>query len=235
MKNLFEDRADAQRIATGPLVRTEACVRIDFVLIRMSDLKAIAGGELSLAFRRWKRPTVKAGGTLRTPIGVLAIDGVERVDEAGISESDARRAGFESRRELLAELRRRPDGQLYRIELRLSGADPRIELRSRAKLTKDEVSEIGKRLDRFDKASPQGAWTARTMRLIADRPATRAADLATTAGFETRWFKTKVRKLKELGLTESLEVGYELSPRGKAYLGANDREADRRPDSDTAS
>jgi hypothetical protein len=27
-----------------------------------------------------------------------------------------------------------------------------------------------------------------------------------------------VRKLKELGLTESLPVGYRLSPRGEAYL-----------------
>jgi ribosomal protein S19E (S16A) len=27
-----------------------------------------------------------------------------------------------------------------------------------------------------------------------------------------------VRKLKELGLTESLEVGYRLSPRGRALL-----------------
>ena len=33
-------------------------------------------------------------------------------------------------------------------------------------------------------------------------------------------FKTDVRKLKELGLTESLEVGYRLSPRGEAVLRA---------------
>jgi hypothetical protein len=32
-------------------------------------------------------------------------------------------------------------------------------------------------------------------------------------------FKADVRKLKELGLTESLEVGYRLSPRGRAVLG----------------
>jgi hypothetical protein len=31
-------------------------------------------------------------------------------------------------------------------------------------------------------------------------------------------FKTNVRKLKELGLTESLEVGYRLSPRGKTGI-----------------
>ena len=31
-------------------------------------------------------------------------------------------------------------------------------------------------------------------------------------------FKRRVRQLKELGLTESLEVGYRLSPRGRAVL-----------------
>jgi hypothetical protein len=36
-------------------------------------------------------------------------------------------------------------------------------------------------------------------------------------GRETLPFKRDVRKLKELGLTESLEVGYRLSPRGRAY------------------
>jgi hypothetical protein len=33
-------------------------------------------------------------------------------------------------------------------------------------------------------------------------------------------FKIDVRKLKNLGLTESLDIGYRLSPRGRAYLAA---------------
>ena len=44
------------------------------------------------------------------------------------------------------------------------------------------------------------------------------------AGRERHPFKTDVRKLKELGLTESLEVGYRLSPRGRALL---DREPEQ--------
>jgi hypothetical protein len=56
------------------------------------------------------------------------------------------------------------------------------------------------------------------LELIRDHPATRAADLAASLGRDTRPFKTDVRKLKELGLTESLEVGYRLSPRGRALL-----------------
>jgi hypothetical protein len=188
------------------------------VLIGMRDLEAIARGEIGLAFRRWKRPTVKTGGTLRTAVGVLAIESVEPVEETEISEEDARRAGFELRETLVARLRKQRQGRIYRIELRLSGPDPREELRNRVDLTEGEIADLEKRLARFDKASPQGPWTGKILQLIAERPATRAADLAATAGFETRWFKTRVRKLKELGLTQSLETGYRLSPRGEAYV-----------------
>jgi hypothetical protein len=55
--------------------------------------------------------------------------------------------------------------------------------------------------------------------LIADRPGVRAPDLAASLGRETLAFKRDVRKLKELGLTRSLAVGYEISHRGRAYLG----------------
>ena len=44
--------------------------------------------------------------------------------------------------------------------------------------------------------------------------------LAELLGRERPALKTDVRKLKRLGLTESLEVGYELSPRGRAFLDA---------------
>ncbi len=57
------------------------------------------------------------------------------------------------------------------------------------------------------------------LELIADQPATLAADLAAQVGREKLPFKRDVRKLKELGLTESLPTGYRLSPRGRAFLG----------------
>lgn len=57
-----------------------------------------------------------------------------------------------------------------------------------------------------------------TLQSIADRPATRAAELAAETGRPKAKFKTDVRKLKELGLTESLDIGYRLSPRGRAFL-----------------
>jgi hypothetical protein len=187
------------------------------MLFRLDELRRIREGELTLAFRRWRRPTVKAGGTLRTKVGVLAIDSVEPIDESDVTDEDARRAGAPDRETLLARLR--PQGRLHRIEFRLAGPDPRIALRGRSDFSPDERAEIDARLARLDAASRHGPWTAAVLRLIAERPATRAPDLAASLGRETAPFKADVRKLKELGLTESLETGYRLSPRGEAYYG----------------
>ena len=188
------------------------------MLIRRAHLDGIRTGEITLAFRRWKRPTVRAGGTLQTAVGQLAIESVDVVSERAVTRAAASKAGYPSRAALLADLRSGDDRELYRIGLRLAGPDPRVALRGRAKLSTEEADEIRHRLDRFDQASHHGPWTAITLRLIRDSPATRAPDLAASAGWEKAWFKTNVRKLKALGLTESLEVGYRLSKRGEAFL-----------------
>jgi hypothetical protein len=160
---------------------------------------------------------VKAGGTLRTRVGVLAIESVGVVDEDEVTDADARRAGAESREAVLREgPQERP---LYRIEFRLAGPDPRIALRERADISPGERAEIDARLARLDATSRHGAWTRKVLKLIAERPGTRAPDLAASLGRETAPFKADVRKLKELGLTESLQIGYRLSPRGRAYYG----------------
>ncbi len=188
------------------------------MLIRRKDLDQIVAGRIDLAFRRWKRPTVKAGGTLRTVVGVLDIEAVDPVEEGEIEEAEARRAGFGTREQLLERLDGR-SGQLYRIKLSWGGEDPRVQLRNRVDLSDEERAEIQARLARYDAASRAGPWTARTLDLIRDHPATLAADLAVIASWEKAWFKTNVRKLKNLGLTESLKVGYRLSPRGESFLG----------------
>jgi hypothetical protein len=166
----------------------------------------------------------EAGGTgrgrQRTPIGELAVDAVDPVEAADLTEADARAAGYRDRAELLAEVDRHghADGTLYRITLHLAGPDPRLALRERAEVTDDEWAAISARLARLDKASRHGPWTATTLRLIAERPEVRAPDLAASLGRETQPFKTDVRKLKEMGLTESLGVGYRISPRGRTVL-----------------
>jgi hypothetical protein len=187
------------------------------MLFRQDVLRRIGEGEVTLAFRRWRRPTVKAGGTLRTRVGVLAIESVQVVDEDEVTDADARRAGAASREEVLSGGAGK--GPLHRIEFRLAGPDPRIALRERSRISPSERAEIDARLGRLDAASRHGPWTATVLGLIAERPATRAPDLAASLGRETAPFKADVRKLKELGLTESLETGYRLSPRGRAYYG----------------
>jgi hypothetical protein len=184
-------------------------------------LDGIARGEITLAFRRWDRPRVRVGTHLRTAIGVVAIEAVDEVDPARISRADARRAGHADRADLLAALARyadRADRPVYRVTLRPAGDDPRVALRQRGDIGPDEADEVLARLARLDRASRHGPWTARVLRLIADRPGVRAADLAAAEGREKLPFKADVRKLKELGLTESLDVGYRLSPRGWALL-----------------
>jgi hypothetical protein len=177
------------------------------VLFKRGQLEGIAAGTIDLQFRRWDRPRARPGGRQRTAVGVLRIDAVERVDD--LAEHEARRAGFDSRDALLAALARR-DGELYRIELHLEGPDPRVALRERV-AAGDELAELQGRVDRLP-------WAIAYLRAIAERPSVRAPDLAAGFGLDTRTFKARVRRLKELGLTESLNPGYRLSPRGQAFF-----------------
>ena len=191
---------------------------VDAMLFEQRLWAGLADGSVTVTFRRWKRPRARAGGRHRTPAGVLAVDAVSEVDPAAISEDDARAAGFGSRAELLRRLERHGDGPVYRVDFHHVGADPREALRQDAELPEEELARLRARLDRLDLAARDGPWTVAALRLIADRPGVRAGDLAEAAGRERLAFKTDVRKLKELGLTESLEVGYRLSPRGRALL-----------------
>jgi hypothetical protein len=188
------------------------------VLFPLRVLDAIRDGRVDLAFRRWERARALPGSRLRTAVGVLEVRGVEVVERSALDEEEARRAGFDSLDDLMAMLDRRGRGDIHRIELRYAGADPRVELRNRADLSEAEVDDIARRLERLDQGSRHGPWTQATLELIAARPEVRAEDLAADMGREKMPFKRDVRKLKELGLTESLSPGYRLSPRGEAVL-----------------
>jgi hypothetical protein len=192
------------------------------MLLTNDSLEAIARGEVDLVYRRWTRPTVRTGGTLRTRLGMLDIIAVDRVSMRSITAADARRAGYTTRVDLVRDLRRRPEGDVYRIELRTGGEDPLIALRSNPELDAEALSAIRTRLDRLDAASPTGSWTRRYLDLVESNPHVRAEDLAATIGVDKPAFKAKVRKLKALGLTISHSPGYEISSRGRAFL-ARDR------------
>lgn len=179
----------------------------------------IADGSVTVMFRRWRRTQAVAGHRYRTGRSMIEVESVTTVDPAAITDADARRAGYPDAGALVANLRGEPDLPLYRIGFRrLDEPDPREVLAADAALTAADVAELDGRLDRLDRASAAGPWTAATLAAIAVHPATRAAELATGLGRETLPFKVDVRKLKNLGLTRSLDVGYRLSPRGATYL-----------------
>jgi biotin operon repressor len=56
---------------------------------------------------------------------------------------------------------------------------------------------------------------------IAERPGVVSTLLAETLDWDRADFKLHVRRLKALGLTISLDVGYRISPRGQAYLASS--------------
>ena len=184
----------------------------------MATLARIEAGEVTLAYRCWKRPTVRAGGTLTTAVGVLAIDEVEVVDPTTITDADARAAGAADAAELRASLRAGPDRATYRIALRFAGDDPRLALRADDALDDAARAEIDGTLDAMDRRSAGGPWTRRYLAAIASSPGVVSTELAAALGEERADLKARVRRLKALGLTESLEVGYRLSPRGARYL-----------------
>jgi len=184
------------------------------VLLDRRTLQGIADRSITVVLRRWRRPSVKSGGTLLTAIGQLAIDAVEPITEDQLDAAGARAAGFETREAALAALAGL-DGGLYRIRIRVAGPDPREALRHARELTEVEARELIAQLGRLDARRP---WTQVTLALIAAHPQRRATELAELLGREMAAFKQDVRKLKALGLTESLDVGYRLSPRGETLL-----------------
>jgi hypothetical protein len=186
--------------------------------------RGIADGTITVALRRWRRAQVVAGRRYRTGLDIVEMDAVDVIDADALTDADARDAGYASREEAVAALQGDDDLPVYRLRFhRVDGPDPRAELAAAAELTEADVADIDRRLERLDRASSHGPWTAAVLTTIAERPGVRAPDLAASFGREVQPFKVDVRKLKNLGLTISLTVGYRLSPRGEAYLAATRR------------
>ncbi|MCK9486929.1 MAG: hypothetical protein M0R73_09595 [Dehalococcoidia bacterium] len=184
----------------------------------------IRRGEVTDTFRRWKRPQAKVGGRYRLHTGgVLEATSVEVVAPVSVTDADARQSGFASAQAVLEALEGF-EGDLYRVQFRYLGdlPDERVALAADDDISGHDFEEITQRLGRMD-GGGRGAWTRDVLHLIADQEGVRAADLAARLGRETVRFKADVRRLKALGLTESLEVGYRLSPRGRALLALGGR------------
>ncbi len=182
----------------------------------------LVDGSVTLTLRQWNKPLVKPGGRYRVhPIGVVEVDAIRRTTLGALTGADARRAGFTGLDALRAYLEPvaksplRATTPLFYVELHHGGDGDRVSIALDDALTAADVETLKQRLARLD---AKGRWTWRTLRLIARRPQVAASRLARSVGRETLPFKTDVRKLKKLGLTQSFEVGYEVSPRGRALM-----------------
>jgi hypothetical protein len=187
------------------------------VLLNRATAEGIADGSVTLVLRRWDAARVKPGGTQRTSAGTIRINEVsEYPADYRVTDEQARRAGYPDADAAMTQLDRRGSGSIYAIAVSYLAPDERPALAADDRLTGEDFTAITERLDRWD--SRGRPWTRQTLALIAANEAVRAPDLAARMGFDTAHFKRNVRKLKGLGLTISLDVGYRLSPRGKAFL-----------------
>jgi hypothetical protein len=189
--------------------------------------QGLVDGSVTLTIRWWDKPHVKAGGRYRVhPIGVVEVDAVARITLGALSEDDARRAGFVDLAELVEYAKPVAKGPLtaqtpiFKVDLRYGGDGDRVQLALETNLDRAEIDSLCKKLGRLD---AKGPWVRQTLKLISRRPKVAASKLAASIGRPTEPFKIDVRKLKKLGLTESYEVGYGLSPRGLAFLAKKPR------------
>jgi hypothetical protein len=189
------------------------------MLFTAATLRGLAEGRVSCTYRRWEVVRPKVGSRFTTSAGVVEVTSITAADEEQLTEQDAVAAGFDSVAALVKWTSGKGRGELYRIGIALAGPDPRVELRAAAVLDPVDLAALNTRLDRMDRAADQ-AWTRSTLRQIQRLPGVVSTELAAEAGQERATYKLRVRRLKALGLTESLERGYRLSPRGEAYLAA---------------
>jgi hypothetical protein len=192
------------------------------LLFKKPFWEGLTSGAITLTIRRWQKPHVRPGGRYRChPIGVLEVDEVGTVPVGSLTDEDARRCGFADRPALLAQLAELgpldDETQVYRVALHFGGDGDRVEMALDEQLTAADVAAIRMKLATMDGDTP---WTAATLAIIAAQPRVAASKLAAALGRERLPFKEDVRRLKKLGLTQSFEVGYEISPRGRAYLDA---------------
>ena len=181
--------------------------------------QGLRDGSITVAFRRWRRVQVVAGHRYRTGAGLVVAESVATISPADITPALARAAGFADVPAAVANLRGDPTLPLYCIRFRPVGdPDPREQLASTVDLSDEDVRAISKRLARMDAASKRGPWTSAVLEQIAGQPAVSSALLAPQLHWDRPDYKLHVRRLKALGLTVSLDVGYRISPRGAVYL-----------------
>jgi hypothetical protein len=178
----------------------------------------IRSGEITCTVRIWQSPRVKVGGRYSLGSGAIVVEGIHETRLDDITAALARRSGFASLADLLKTAKHGSGERVFVIDFHYdasTGARPRPETGA---VSAEELAELVQRLEAMDGRSKIGAWTLETLRAIEARPGVLAAKLARSLGRPRDEFKRDVRKLKNLGLTFSLEIGYRLTPKGEALL-----------------
>ena len=188
------------------------------MIFKLSHLEGIKAGKITLAFRKWKKPTVRKGSLIKTEIAVVEIVDVCEAQLHDISNSYAVNAGFDILKNLIKAIDSVQDGTLYKIKVRYYSEDPRIALREHTAVPEHDFQLLKKKLERLDNHSTMGPWTLTVLKAIGDNPKLRAADLAKKLDMQKDELKINIRKLKNLGITISHEVGYTISPLGEFFL-----------------
>jgi hypothetical protein len=188
------------------------------MLFKADFHERIRSGEIRCTVRIWQSPRVKVGGRYALGAGAVVVDKIYETSLDEITPALARRSGFASLADLLKTAKHGYGERVFVIDFHYDGsrgARPRPETHA---VSAEELALLVQRLEAMDARSKIGAWTLETLRAIEARPGVLAAKLARALGRPRDELKRDVRKLKNLGLTYSLEVGYRLTPKGEALL-----------------
>src|SRR5262245_16157631 len=185
--------------------------------------ESIRSGEITCSVRIWQRPHVEAGARYAFAPGAIVVDEIRETRLDDITPELARRSGFPSLVDLLKTAKHGSGERVFVIDFHYDGKTGAPPSPKTGRVSAEELAELVQRLEAMDRRSKIGAWTLQTLRTIEARPGVLAAKLARSLGRPRDEFKRDVRKLKVLGLTFSLEIGYRLTPKGEALLASLSR------------
>jgi hypothetical protein len=188
------------------------------MLFKANFHESIRSGEIRCTVRIWQRPHVKVGGRYALGAGAVVVDKIYEITFDDITPALARRSGFASLVELLKTAKHGAGERVFVIDFHYDGKASARAKPATGVASVEDLAKLAERLEALDRHSRIGPWTQATLRAIEARPAVLAAKLARSLGRPRDEFKRDVRKLKNLGLTFSLEIGYRLTPKGEALL-----------------
>jgi len=178
----------------------------------------IRSGDIRCTLRIWQRPHVKVGGRYALGGGAIVVDKMYETRMDDITPELARRCGFATLTDALKTAKHGYGERVFVIDFHYDGKTSTRSKPATEVVSVEELVALARRLDAMDRRARGGAWTHATLRAIEARPGVLAAKLALSLGRPRDEFKRDVRKLKNLGLTFSLEVGYRLTRKGEALL-----------------